>query len=223
MDGRLRFVLLAVAGLLLSAGCSSSESTEEVATASINGGESQADIELASVHTPPVQPDPKVLLRTSAGEITIQLDLQNAPQTVDNFLAYVESGHYDQTIFHQVAAGYIVLGGGFTSDLTEKPTRRPLRNEARRTPSNRKATIAMAREPDIIDSAASQFFFNLADNESLDHQGRSPDAYGYCVFGKVIAGWDVVEKIAKGKVADTEEFEELPNKLVLILSAQRVE
>src|SRR5690606_17164550 len=116
---------------------------------------------------------PQVALETTHGRITIELDAQHAPATVQNFLDYVESGHYNGTLFHQLDKGYVLLGGGYAQDLTPKPTQRPIRNEAENGLKNEKGTIAMARTPDSIHSATCQFFVNLADNPQLDHKELS--------------------------------------------------
>lgn len=172
----------------------------------------------AGVH----RPHPIVELQTSEGLIKIRLEPDKAPRTVNNFLHYVESKHYDHTIFHQVESGYVILGGGYSADLAEKPARYPIPNEAENGLTNRRGTIAMARQWDEIDSSTCQFFINLQDNPGLDHQGESPEEYGYCVFGEVIDGLDVVERIARADVHDTEQFEKLPVRTVSIESARRV-
>lgn len=165
---------------------------------------------------------PAIVLKTSQGELTIELDPHTAPRTVNNFLHYVESGHYNRTIFHQVDAGYVALGGGYTPELTEKSGRYPIPNEAANGRKNLRGTIAMARQPEVIDSSTCQFFINLADNPQLDHRGDGADEYGYCVFGKVIEGLEVLDQIAKVEVRDTEEFPKLPIETVLIESAYRL-
>jgi len=164
---------------------------------------------------------PTVVLETSSGKLTIKLDPQAAPRTVHNFLHYVQSGFYNQTIFHQVETGYVVLGGGYTADLAEKQTRYPIPNEAANGRKNRRGTVAMARAADVIDSSACQFFINLTDNAHLDHRGDQPDKFGYCVFGEVIEGLEVLDQIAGTKVQATEQFEKLPVETVLIEAAYR--
>jgi peptidyl-prolyl cis-trans isomerase A (cyclophilin A) len=165
---------------------------------------------------------PAIVLKTSHGELTVELDPNTAPRTVNNFLHYVESGHYNQTIFHQVDAGYVALGGGYTPELTEKRARYPIPNEAANGRKNLRGTIAMAREPETIDSSTCQFFINLADNPQLDHRGDGPEEYGYCVFGKVIEGMEVLDRIAQVEVRDADEFPKLPVETVLIESAYRL-
>jgi len=138
---------------------------------------------------------PEVLLKTSMGEIQIELNPQEAPKTVENFLNYVKSDFYDGTVFHRVIPGFMIQGGGLDKDLVEKPTQDPIVNEAGNGLSNKKYTIAMARTPDP-DSATSQFFINVADNANLD---RTPGSAGYAVFGRVVKGLEVVDKIASVK------------------------
>jgi len=173
---------------------------------------------------------PVVKIETSLGDIVVRLDRQRAPLTVDNFLAYVEQGFYDQTIFHQVLKNYVILGGGYTPQLVEKPARgAPVRNEARNGRKNTRGTIAMARRPDIVDSSTCQFFINLTDSRQLDHKETAPgvygppEDYGYCVFGDVIEGMDVADKISNVPVHDKGDFERLPVETVLIKSIRRIQ
>ncbi|HET7792457.1 MAG TPA: peptidylprolyl isomerase [Rhizobacter sp.] len=135
----------------------------------------------------------KVKLATSLGDIVVQLDAAKAPKTVDNFVQYVKAGHYDGTVFHRVINNFMIQGGGMTADLKEKPTRAPIPLESRNGLNNERGTIAMARTPDP-NSATSQFFINVKDNDFLN-AARSQDGNGYAVFGKVISGMDVVDKI----------------------------
>ncbi len=166
---------------------------------------------------------PTVQVKTSVGEFTIQLDAESAPLTVDNFLDYVNAGQYNGTIFHQVYNGFIMLGGGYDAKFKERPTQPPVRNEAHNGLKNTRGAIAMARQLDSIDSATCQFFVNLDDNPSLDHAGSQADQYGYCVFGKVISGMDVVEQIGKAQVHNTPQFENVPVQAVVIESMRRVQ
>jgi peptidyl-prolyl cis-trans isomerase B (cyclophilin B) len=164
-----------------------------------------------------------VVLQTSAGKITLELDPKASPLTVENFLHYVERGHYDQTIFHQVVDGYVLVGGSYDASLQEKPADATIRNEAHNGVSNARGTVAMARSPEAIDSSTRQFFINLANNsELLDHKGSEPEQYGYCVFGRVVEGLEVCDKIAKGSVHTRDSFEMLPVETVMIESARRV-
>ncbi len=136
--------------------------------------------------------NPVVLIKTSKGDIKVELDKEKAPISVENFLSYVNGGYYNGTIFHRVIKNFMIQGGGFTADMKQKPTKDPIKNEAKNGLSNAKGTLAMARTS-VVDSATSQFFINLIDNKFLDHGTRD---YGYAVFGKVIEGMDVVDKIA---------------------------
>jgi peptidyl-prolyl cis-trans isomerase B (cyclophilin B) len=168
------------------------------------GLEREPEPEAAATAATPTHLRPVVTLRTSAGDITLRLNAEAAPVTVANFLRYVDAGHYHDVVFHQVVDGYMILGGGQTADQREKPAQPPIRNEAHNGLSNRRGTIAMARSPESIDSATCQFFINLVDNAHLDHQGRTAEEYGYCVFGEVIEGLEVVDKIGKTPVRDAE-------------------
>ena len=162
-----------------------------------------------------------VLLRTSLGTIRLKLDAAQSPLTVDNFLSQVDRGFYDQTIFHQVEPGYVILGGGFQADMNEKASRYSIPNEAHNGLSNRRGTIAMARSGDVVDSSTGQFFINLADNPQLDRQGDTADRCGYCVFGEVVEGMDVVDRIAQVQTHNVRDFLRLPVNTVLIESASR--
>jgi peptidyl-prolyl cis-trans isomerase A (cyclophilin A) len=137
-------------------------------------------------------PAPRVALETSEGKIVVELAPQAAPKTVENFLAYVKSGHYDGTVFHRVIPGFMIQGGGFTADMKEKSTRGTIPLESRNGLKNERGTLAMARRGDP-DSASAQFFINVVDNANLDYP--KPDGNGYAVFGKVVEGMDVVDKI----------------------------
>lgn len=136
--------------------------------------------------------NPVVLIKTSKGDIKVELDKEKAPISVENFLSYVNDGYYNETIFHRVIKDFMIQGGGFTTDNKQKPTKDPIKNEAKNGLLNARGTIAMARTS-AVDSATSQFFINQKDNKFLDHGVRD---YGYAVFGKVVEGMDVVDKIA---------------------------
>ena len=166
--------------------------------------------------------DPQVELRTGIGSIVIELYPAKAPQTVANFLQYVKDGHYDGTLFHRVIPGFMVQGGGFTPDFQLKPARKPVRNEADNGLKNTPGTLAMARTPDPH-SATAQFFINVADNQSLDFRFPTQDGYGYCVFGKVVKGMNVVERIAKVATgAGPAPHRDVPLKPVVIERARLV-
>jgi peptidyl-prolyl cis-trans isomerase A (cyclophilin A) len=159
----------------------------------------------------------KVRLVTSAGDIVLDLDAAKAPKTVDNFVQYVKAGHYDGTIFHRVIAGFMIQGGGMTPDLREKPTRPPIVLESRNGLSNVRGSIAMART-NVPNSATSQFFINVVDNARLD-QANARDGEGYAVFGKVIAGMEVVDKIRAVATGDQGEHQNVPKEPILIKKA----
>ncbi len=175
---------------------------------------------------PPLSPvdrlHPKVEFVTSLGRFVVELDAERAPLTVDNFLSYVDSGHYDQTVFHQVIRDYVILGGAYTASGEEKPAAVPIRNEAHNGLKNLRGTIAMARQADAIDSSTCQFFINLRDNPGLDHTGTTAEQYGYCVFGRVIEGFDTVERIANVEVGQKGDFTDAPLEPVVIRSVRRV-
>ncbi|MCS6772318.1 MAG: peptidylprolyl isomerase [Kiritimatiellae bacterium] len=162
-----------------------------------------------------------VVLKTTLGDITIELYPDKAPETVANFLQYVRDGHYNGTIFHRVIDGFMIQGGGFTPDMQQKPTRSPIRNEASNGLRNERGTIAMARtiEPH---SATAQFFINVVDNDFLNFQSPDPRGYGYCVFGKVVSGMDVVDQI-KAVATTTHGFHEnVPLEPIIIREAVEV-
>ena len=160
-----------------------------------------------------------VKLHTNHGIITIQLDAAKAPNTVKNFLDYVNAGFYSNTIFHRVIADFMIQGGGFERDLSEKNTREPIVNEANNGLLNEKGTIAMARTADP-DSATAQFFVNLADNQFLNYVSPDPEQMGYCVFGKVTSGFDVVQKIGLSPTNNIGRNENVPIKPITIKSVK---
>ena len=160
---------------------------------------------------------PQVSLKTSAGEIVLELNAEKAPKSVDNFLQYVKSGQYDGTIFHRVIDGFMIQGGGFDASMKEKPTRASIANEAKNGLKNAAYTVAMARTSDP-DSATAQFFINVADNAALDYPSR--DGAGYAVFGKVIKGNDVVDKIRAVQTTDRGMNQNVPVKPVIITTAR---
>jgi len=167
-------------------------------------------------------PNPVVKLETSMGDILVRLDARKAPMTTANFLEYVKAGQYDGTIFHRVIKDFMIQGGGMTASLREKTTRAPIKNEADNGLSNDRGTIAMARTMDPH-SATAQFFINLVDNDFLNYSAPVPSGWGYCVFGKVVEGMDVVDKIAKAKTKSVGFHENVPTDMVLITGASRFE
>ena len=163
----------------------------------------------------PAPGNPVVVIETSAGAITAELFKDRAPVSVENFLQYVREGHYTGTIWHRVVPGYVIQGGGYTPELVEKSTHPPIQNEATNGLSNLRGTLAMARTRQAR-SATSQFYINLANNPSLDHRGFSPDDFGYAVFGRVLAGMDVVDRIAAVRTASRDGMDTVPVTPVLI-------
>jgi peptidyl-prolyl cis-trans isomerase B (cyclophilin B) len=160
-----------------------------------------------------------VILHTNYGDITLELDAENAPATVKNFLQYVHDGHYDNTVFHRVIDGFMIQGGGMEPGLKQKPTRAPVANEAVNGLKNKRYTVAMARTNDPH-SATSQFFINVGDNDFLDHTSPSAQGWGYCVFGKVVAGQDVVDKIKGVATGNSGFHQNVPKDDVVIVRAE---
>jgi len=163
-----------------------------------------------------------VVMKTSLGNFTIELDDAKAPVTVKNFLAYVDSGAYSGTIFHRVIDGFMIQGGGFDANLKSRPNQAPIKNEAGNGLENLRGTIAMARTS-VVDSASNQFFINLKDNHFLDHGGETPQNFGYAVFGRVTAGMEVVDRIARVQTrAVNAMFQNLPVEPVTIIAVERL-
>jgi cyclophilin family peptidyl-prolyl cis-trans isomerase len=160
-----------------------------------------------------------VTFETTKGVIELELDDLKAPKTAANFISYVKAGHLDGTVFHRVIPGFVIQGGGFTADLEQKPTQPPIPNEAANGLKNERGTISMARTPNPH-SATSQFFINLKHNVSLDHRNGTPEGIGYCVFGKVTSGMDVVDAIAGSPTGAGGPFEkDVPLEPVIIKKA----
>ena len=162
-----------------------------------------------------------VKLHTNHGVITLELDSQRAPLTVANFLEYVKSGHFNNTVFHRVIDGFMIQGGGFEPGMKQKPTRAPVKNEADNQIKNATYTVAMARTSDPH-SASAQFFINVADNDFLNHKSQSAQGWGYCVFGKVTEGTDVIDKIKKVKTGNRGMHQDVPLQDVVIEKAEIV-
>ena len=160
--------------------------------------------------------NPKVALETTEGRIVVELYPEKAPKTVENFLQYVKSGHYEGTIFHRVIDGFMIQGGGFDKNMEQKPTKEPIKNEAKNGLKNEPYTIAMARTSDPH-SATAQFFINVNNNKPLDYPGH--DGWGYAVFGKVVKGTEVVDKIKSVAVTNKGMHQNVPEKPILIKSA----
>lgn len=164
--------------------------------------------------------NPKVELHIKDhGVITLELDAAKAPKTVENFLSYVKKGHYDNTIFHRVIPGFMVQGGGFEPGMKQKPTDAPIENEANNGLKNDNYTVAMARTQ-APHSASAQFFINVSDNDFLNHTAPTPQGWGYCVFGKVVEGTDVVDKIRKVKTGSKGMHQDVPLEDVIIEKAE---
>jgi cyclophilin family peptidyl-prolyl cis-trans isomerase len=181
------------------------------------------------VQAPPVQPsaetpapgNPVVVMSTSLGDITIELFKTEAPVSVQNFLHYVNDGFYGGTVFHRVKKGFMIQGGGFTPSLQEKSTRPPILNEATNGLHNRRGTLAMARTR-ALRSATSQFYINVVDNVALDHTGESPADFGYAVFGRVLSGMDVVDRIVAVPTTSKGAMDDVPVDAVVIKSVKMV-
>jgi cyclophilin family peptidyl-prolyl cis-trans isomerase len=163
----------------------------------------------------------KVKLTTSMGPIVIELNKEKAPVSVENFVKYVEAGHYNGTIFHRVIDGFMIQGGGFKQDMSQKPTQAPIKNEGANGLKNENYTVAMARTG-VRDSATSQFFINVKDNEFLNYTGENPQGWGYAVFGKVVEGKETVDKIKKVATGNTGGHQNVPSQAVVIEKAECV-
>ena len=226
LDPRLLLVLLLTIAPMAGCGGNSKENPDKdgsVAKTSNNND----DEPTAEGKTPSQRADdekhPRINIETSLGNIVVRLDAEKAPLTVNNFMRYVNEGFYNDTLIHEVRPGYAVICGTYDENLTAKPTHGTIYNEARNGLKNVRGTLAMARS-EGIDSATSAFFINLADNSSwMDHKGEKPEEYGYCVFGEVVDGMDVAERISKVKVHKTtdknnESLEQCPVEPVIIRS-----
>src|SRR6266850_3002789 len=159
---------------------------------------------------------PQVIFNTTLGSITIELFPAEAPLSTENFLKYAADGHFDGTIFHRVIPGFVIQGGGLTGDMQQRKTRASIKNEAKNGLRNKRGTLSMARTNEV-DSATSQFFVNLVDNTALDHK---PGSFGYAVFGKVVAGMDVVDQIAAVETGRRKGHDDVPNEDVVVQSAK---
>ena len=166
--------------------------------------------------------NPMVLLETTSGDILIELFQDKAPDSVANFLAYADEGFYENTIFHRVIKGFMIQGGGLDMRMNPKDARDPITNEATNGLKNTRGAVAMARTSEVH-SATCQFFINTADNEFLDHTEETPQGYGYAVFGQVVEGMDVVDKIEKTKTKNTQHYDDVPVDSILITGCSRFE
>jgi cyclophilin family peptidyl-prolyl cis-trans isomerase len=214
------FVVFALLAACAFAGCGG-----DSATSGSNGADA-SDAGASNPRSRPPQIDqkhPVVRLETNQGAITIRLDAVLAPVTVRNFLNYASDGFYDDTLVHYVDPGKMILAGGYSADRQPKPPRLPIRNEAHNGLKNTRGSIAMTRDPGQIDSATSQFFINLTDAPQRDHQGDTPEAYGYCVFGEVIEGLDIAEKISQSSTSNLGgDLMQTPEPTVVIKSVRVV-
>ena len=169
---------------------------------------------------PQQKENPVVIIKTSKGDIKVELFEKEAPNTVKNFLQYVDDKFYDGTIFHRVIQGFMIQGGGFTKEFSQKPTRTPVKNEAANGLKNKRGTLAMARTSDV-DSATAQFFINVVDNDFLDFRAPNAQGFGYCVFGKVTEGLDIVDAIRSVKTGNHGMFQDVPVDAIEILEVTR--
>ena len=186
-----------------------------------------AETTIAAAEAPAPEPEQAketdmVIIKTTLGDIKVKLAADKAPLTVANFLAYVDSKHYDGTIFHRVIDGFMIQGGGFDKEMRQKPTKAPIKNEAANGLQNKRGTLAMARTM-VVDSATSQFFINVKDNGFLDFRAPNPQGFGYCVFGEVVEGLDVVDKIKGVRTTTKAGMSDVPLETVEILSVTRVQ
>jgi peptidyl-prolyl cis-trans isomerase A (cyclophilin A) len=173
-----------------------------------------------ALSTPLLAANPMVTVETNRGDIVVELYPEKAPKTVANFMQYVDSGYYKETIFHRVINRFMIQGGGFNADMTEKPGLAPIVNEAANGLKNEPGTLAMARTSDP-DSATSQFFINLENNVPLNYQGNDPELIGYCVFGRVLKGMDVVRDIGASPTMNVGPYYDVPKSTVRILTIKR--
>jgi peptidyl-prolyl cis-trans isomerase B (cyclophilin B) len=181
-----------------------------------------ADPNPAAASTPTTKGMHMVTLTTNHGDITIELDADKAPISAENFLQYVDDGHFDGTVFHRVIPGFMIQGGGFDASMGQKPTRDEIKNEAENGLQNDRGTLAMART-NVVDSATAQFFINLVDNDFLNHTAPTAQGFGYAVFGRVTAGMDVVDKIAEVPTGNAGGHQNVPSEPVVIEKASRAE
>jgi peptidyl-prolyl cis-trans isomerase A (cyclophilin A) len=219
---KILIVLFSLSVLMFVVGCERKESEkgeleqdeQEQAEQGKQVQEAQGEISTKTVSTE--GGNPIVLMSTSMGDIKIELYPEKAPITVENFLGYAKDGFYDGTIFHRVIPGFMIQGGGFTPDMNQKPAKDPIKNEADNGLKNDKGTIAMART-NVVESATSQFFINQASNDFLNHGSRD---FGYAVFGKVVEGMDVVDKIAAARTGSVGMYQDVPEEVIMIKSVK---
>ena len=196
-----------------------------IETPPVPEGAAEEVVEVAEEPAPVVEQAKEtdmVIIKTTLGDIKVKLAADKAPLTVANFLAYADDGHYNGTIFHRVIDGFMIQGGGFDAKMSQKPTRAPIKNEAANGLQNKRGTIAMARTA-VVDSATSQFFINVKDNGFLDFRAPNPQGFGYCVFGEVVEGLDVVDKIKSVRTGVQAGMSDVPVETIEIVSVTRAE
>ena len=196
-----------------------------IETPAIPGGVVEEVVEVTEEPAPVVEQAKEtdmVIIKTTLGDIKVKLAADKAPLTVANFLAYADAGHYNGTIFHRVIDGFMIQGGGFDAKMSQKPTRAPIKNEAANGLQNKRGTLAMARTA-VVDSATSQFFINVKDNGFLDFRAPNPQGFGYCVFGEVVEGLDVVDKIKSVRTGVQAGMSDVPVETIEIVSVTRAE
>lgn len=181
---------------------------------------SSAEVDAKKKETKKMETNPVVVMKTNHGTIEVELFAKQAPETVKNFLQYVDDGFYNGTIFHRVISNFMIQGGGFTESMEQKKVRAPIKNEANAELGNARGTLAMARTS-IVDSATAQFFINVKDNAFLNHRDKTPQGFGYAVFGKVTSGMDVVDKIKEVPTTSKSGHDDVPAKPVVIESIKR--
>ena len=207
VHGKTRMIILAVLSFVLAA-----------ASQPVAGAQDKTRLQAPPLQAPAPEPapgNPVAVISTSLGDITVELFKEKAPVSVENFLRYVRDGFYDGTIFHRVKSNFVIQGGGYTPDMVEKSTHPPILNEAFNGLKHTRGTLAMARTR-ALRSATSQFFINVASNPDFDHRGYSPDDFGYAVFGRVLSGMDVVDKIAMTPTGSRDGHEDVPVTPVVI-------
>lgn len=217
----MKWMEMGVVLAVLGCGPVFAQETEEMPPAPV------AAVDVEAAEEPAPEPEQAketdmVIIQTSMGDITVKLAADKAPLTVANFLAYVDAGHYDGTIFHRVIDQFMIQGGGFDGQMRQKPTKAPVKNEAANGLANKRGTIAMARTM-VVDSATSQFFINVKDNAFLDHKAPTPQGFGYCVFGEVVEGMDVVDRIKSVRTGVQAGMSDVPVETVEILSVKRAD
>ena len=203
--------------LLLLAACDAQSKSEQ---APVAAPQAEAKTE-TQPQTQRAGGNPMVVIKTSKGEMQVELYADKAPKTVENFLAYVDAGFFDGTIFHRVIPGFMIQGGGFDASMSQKETRAPIKNEAQNGLKNDRGTLAMART-NVVDSATAQFFVNLVNNDFLNHTAPNDRGFGYAVFGKVTKGMEVVDEIAKVQTTRKGPHADVPAEPVVIESIKRL-